>query len=84
MPTYEYHCPANGRSVEVMHPMSHEVTTWGELCVLNDADPGETPAESPVERAVTAGMVRASKAQSVSLPMGGGCGCGRGAGGCGH
>ena len=83
MPTYEYHCEANGRTVEVMHPMSHTVKTWGEICTLNEADPGPTPADTPVERVVTAGMVRSSKPQSVSVPFSG-CGCGNPQGPCGH
>ncbi|QDU70831.1 FmdB family zinc ribbon protein [Mucisphaera calidilacus] len=82
MPVYEYHCPANGKSVEVMHPMSRTVASWGELCDLGEIDPGTTPADAPVERAVTAGMIMASGNDTVSLPMGGGCACGHG--GCGH
>ncbi|MEQ8497461.1 MAG: regulator, partial [Gammaproteobacteria bacterium] len=34
MPTYDYHCHANGRVVEVRHRMSEQVGTWGELCAL--------------------------------------------------
>ncbi|WP_428389145.1 zinc ribbon domain-containing protein [Mucisphaera sp.] len=85
MPLYEYHCPSNGRTVEVMHPMSHTVTTWGELCTLNEADLGETPADTPVERGLTTSQIKASK-DSVSLPFSGGgsCGCGHPAGGCQH
>lgn len=29
MPTYEYRCPANGKTVEVTHAMAEQVRTWG-------------------------------------------------------
>ena len=32
MPTYDYHCPANGRVIEVSHKMAETVATWGDLC----------------------------------------------------
>ena len=34
MPTYDYHCPANDRIVEVNHRMNDKVSSWGELCEL--------------------------------------------------
>ncbi|MEO0475230.1 MAG: zinc ribbon domain-containing protein [Planctomycetota bacterium] len=57
MPTYEYYCAANQKTLEVMHSMSREVTTWGELCELAEAKPGKTAANEPVEKLVGAGMV---------------------------
>lgn len=50
MPKYDYHCPANGRTVEAVHRMSESLATWGELCRLTGADPGDTPLASPVTR----------------------------------
>ena len=50
MPVYEYHCPANDCQVEVYHGMNETVATWGELCQLAGLEPGDTPADSPVER----------------------------------
>jgi hypothetical protein len=50
MPIYEYYCPANDRQVEVLHPMSDRLTTWGQLCAAADLPLGETPADSPIER----------------------------------
>ena len=32
MPTYDYHCTANGRAVEVSHKLADRVRTWGDLC----------------------------------------------------
>ncbi|MEM6257164.1 MAG: zinc ribbon domain-containing protein [Planctomycetota bacterium] len=78
MPTYEYYCPANRKTLEVMHPMSRTVLTWGELCELADAKPGKTEASEPVEKLLSAGMVISGDKQAPE--MGGSC-CG--AGGCG-
>jgi predicted nucleic acid-binding Zn ribbon protein len=32
MPRYDYFCDANGEVVEVTHPMSQKLQTWGEVC----------------------------------------------------
>jgi len=32
MPTYEYRCETNGRTLEVSHSMRETIATWGELC----------------------------------------------------
>ena len=44
MPTYDYYCEANGRTVEVAHPLGQKPRCWGELCYyarlpLGDTDP---------------------------------------------
>lgn len=79
MPTYEYYCPANQQTLEVMHSMSRTVSTWGELCELADAKPGKTAASEPVEKLLSAGMVISSDKQSDS----GCCNPGGTCGGCG-
>lgn len=63
MPTYDYLCAANGRTVEVQHRMSEEVTTWGELCKRAGLEPGDTPADAPVAKTFT----RAGVLQSGNL-----------------
>jgi hypothetical protein len=50
MPLYRYHCPANGEVRELRHGMREDVATWGELCARLDEAPGDTSADSPVER----------------------------------
>lgn len=57
MPTYDYRCATNGRVVEVRHPMSESVSTWGELCALAGIDAGETSVNTPVEKLITGGQV---------------------------
>ena len=72
MPTYEYRCPANGKTVEVSHPMAETVRDWGELCDRAGVQLGGTPRETPVEKAVSLGLVRSGKA--AAGPSGGSCG----------
>jgi len=57
MPTYDYHCETNGRTVEVQHRMSDSVTSWGQLCELAGIDSGETPTDAPVTKLLTGGAV---------------------------
>ncbi len=89
MPTYDYFCPENHRTVAVMHGMSAEVRTWGEACARAGAELGETPADAPVEKLLGAGMVLSnSRADLAPSPgacagpvgmwcCGGGCGMAR-------
>lgn len=79
MPTYEYYCSANQQTLEVMHGMSRNVTNWGELCELAEAQPGQTPADTPVEKLLSAGMVITGEKQVPDMDCGapGGC-CGGG------
>jgi hypothetical protein len=57
MPSYDYRCEANGRVVEVRHGMNEAVASWGELCRRTGIDPGDTPADSPVQQLITGGYV---------------------------
>jgi len=68
MPTYDYRCNENAKIVEVKHPMSNEVKTWGELCELAGIDIGDTPANSPVKRLPTGGNIVSKSALRSSEP----------------
>jgi len=57
MPSYDYHCPANGRVVEVQHRMAETIGTWGELCRRIGIARGETPANAMVVRLISGGNV---------------------------
>lgn len=57
MPTYDYHCPANGRVIEVSHRMAESVATWGELCRRAGIPLAGTSARAKVERLITGGNV---------------------------
>ena len=74
MPTYDYLCDANGRVVEVYHPMAETLQTWAELCARSGLEPGGTPPDSPVRRLANGGNVVASQTLSNPEPA-----CGSGA-----
>lgn len=82
MPYYEYHCPTNGRTVEVRHGMNQRVETWGELAALAGAEVDDAPRNAPVERllSVTApvpgygGSTGAARRPDFR-GCGGGCAC---------
>jgi len=57
MPTYDYLCSANGRVVEVEHPMAERITTWAQLCERAGIERGDTPPRTKVERLATGGNV---------------------------
>jgi len=84
MPTYDYHCDANGRSLEVSHRIGETIATWGELAARAGVDPGATPADAPVRRLIgAAGVVSAANLGSTARPCDfgspcGGCACATG------
>jgi hypothetical protein len=53
VPLYDYRCPANDRTIEVSHSMGVSISCWGELCELAAIDPGETPADSPINKLIS-------------------------------
>jgi len=55
MPTYDYRCDTNGRTLEVNHRMSESLSTWGELCEHAGIEPADTPKDAPVHRLATGG-----------------------------
>lgn len=67
MPTYEYYCPSNQQTLEVMHGMSRQVSTWGELCEVAEQETGRTPREAPVEKLLSAGMVLAGQKETSAM-----------------
>ncbi len=60
MPTYDYRCDANGRTVEVRHKLAERLQTWGELCERAGIDPGRTPLDAPVVKLISGSYVNAS------------------------
>ena len=76
MPYYEYHCGSNGRTIEVRHGMSEELTTWGELSERAGIALGDTPAETPVERLLSAPVpLTGSSGETGFQGCGSGCAC---------
>ncbi|MDX1519380.1 MAG: zinc ribbon domain-containing protein, partial [Gammaproteobacteria bacterium] len=54
MPEYCYFCDANQTLVIVHHDMDTRLKTWGEVCYLNQMEPGETDPATPVRKIITA------------------------------
>jgi hypothetical protein len=76
MPYYEYHCPSNGRTVEVRHGMSERLESWGEVARVGGADLGPTPSDAPVERLMSAPVPLAGAARDTGFKgCGSGCAC---------
>lgn len=57
MPTYDYACDTNERTIEVRHKMSETIASWGELCEIAEIDPGSTPIDVPVRKLANGGQV---------------------------
>jgi len=49
---YQYLCEANGRIIEVSHPLKEKVKTWGDLCQRAGIEPGQTDPQTPVVRLI--------------------------------
>ncbi|MFZ5533048.1 MAG: zinc ribbon domain-containing protein [Pseudomonadota bacterium] len=79
MPTYDYHCPANGRTLSAWHGISRQLTTWGELCRETGEPLGDTPPDAAIERLITGGGVITRGSPSAPLMP-----CGKHACGCSH
>ncbi|MFK7885037.1 MAG: zinc ribbon domain-containing protein [Phycisphaerales bacterium] len=75
MPNYDYHCPANGKTVEVAHAMGELIETWGELCERGGIPVGKVAADSPVEKAVSLVAARSGAPARPQGPCGSTCGC---------
>ncbi|MBI1731718.1 MAG: zinc ribbon domain-containing protein [Gammaproteobacteria bacterium] len=82
MPTYDYRCDANGRTLEARHSMNRKIRTWGELCALLEIEPGATASDVPVRKVFSGGHVVKSEnlGSGEAPPCQGGTGpsCGRG------
>lgn len=76
MPSYDYFCAANGRTVEASHSMNERLSTWGEVCATAKIEPGETPLDTPVQKLITGGgLVRASALKDSIPPCQAGAPC---------
>jgi hypothetical protein len=76
MPTYEYYCPSNQQTVEVLHGMNESIKTWGVLSNVAGIDYGDTSPDSPVERKLSAVSLLPKRGETG--PSIGGCGTGCG------
>ncbi|MSR15948.1 MAG: zinc ribbon domain-containing protein [Gammaproteobacteria bacterium] len=70
MPTYDYHCEHNARTVQIIHRMSQDVQTWGDVCAMAKIEVGDTPSSAPVLK-VHLGTMRMHRRNVGSDSMGG-------------
>jgi hypothetical protein len=56
MPTYDYHCEENSRTISVQHSMKEKISSWGELCQRAGVEPGKTATSASVERIISGGI----------------------------
>jgi hypothetical protein len=79
MALYDYYCEANDRTVEVRHGMSESLETWGDLCQVAGLESGDTPADAPVRRLMSAPVPMTGGSSSGPsagpAPCGPSCGC---------
>lgn len=54
MPLYDYYCDDNQITVEVDHPMTTRLSTWGEVCFVAQIPLGETDPLAPVRKVIHA------------------------------
>jgi predicted nucleic acid-binding Zn ribbon protein len=68
MPTYDYYCESNGRTVEVSHKLAERLSSWGELCARAGIDAGRTAPEAPVRKLITGGAVLSARGAASAPP----------------
>jgi hypothetical protein len=69
MPTFDFFCPANGQTVEVMLKINQTISTWGELCACKELPLGDTPPDSPIEKTFTAAPTMSKDMSSGHEPV---------------
>ena len=70
MPTYDYICPDNQMTVEVIHGMNDSIENWGQLCKMAGINPGETSENAPVKKVLSAPGLAFPKTNSELKNMG--------------
>ena len=76
MPYYEYRCATNGQTLEVRHGMDEHLETWGDLVASAGVDVGTTPADTPVDKLLSAPIpLTGSGGDSDFQGCGSGCAC---------
>lgn len=53
MSFYKYFCEANGKTIEVCHPVTVKLKTWAAVSLLAKMPCGDTSPQAPVVRLVS-------------------------------
>jgi len=76
MPYYEYYCNTNEQTIEVRHGMNERLETWGELAERADVDTGTTPADTPIDKLLSAPIPLTGSSRDTGFQgCGSGCAC---------
>lgn len=67
MPTYDYRCEGNNKVYEVKHAMALAPKTWGELCEISGMDLKGIAGNTPVQKVLSAAVVKPTSLKSLSL-----------------
>ncbi len=62
MPSYDYFCECNGKTVEANHSINDTISSWGELCYVAQHPLGETDPLAPVRKLI--------RAPAIAIPTG--------------
>lgn len=62
MPSYDYFCEDNGKTIEVYHDINTKLKTWGEVCFAAQIPLEETDVQAPVRLVI--------RPVSISVPVG--------------
>lgn len=70
MPSYDYYCEANDRTIEVQHPMRVKLKTWGEVCYAAQIPLGDTDPLAPVCKVIHAARIATPTGNSKLKELG--------------
>jgi len=70
MPSYDYYCDANGRTVEVNHTLKVSLSTWGEVCYVAQIPLGDTDPMAPVRKIPSVPAISISTGNSKLKELG--------------
>jgi len=57
MPTYDYYCKANKKTVSVKHGINERLKTWKDVCRLAEIPLGKTPRNATVQKLISAPQI---------------------------
>ncbi len=66
--SYEYYCPANGKTFSLQHGMQEEIKTWAELCQRLDLLDSSAEPTAEVHRVISGGVLALPRRVSKEAP----------------
>ena len=62
MPSYDYYCELNDKTIEATHSINAIISNWGELCYVTQNPLGDTDPLTPVRKLI--------RVPAISFPTG--------------